>query len=428
MERKSYFNKNNKEIIEAIVEDDSDTLSAIISENEESLNQEFGFDHYFLPAFLSSAPPILSVAAYFHAENCVDFLIDCGADVNKLDLIGRNIIHFAIAGGSMRLVRMFDQQCNVQFDKPDKNGNGPIHVACEYGFIDIVQYIYTRTPAELTRKNNVGMCSILIASYYGNLEIIKFLKQVGVNIREVDSKGLSALHFACAGGHADVASYLIQEGIDVDKTGHDSDTPILLACENGSLETVKVLVEAGSKKFKVGNAKHSPIIVAAANGHVDVIKYLVSKGSNVDISQSNGETPITAACDNNQFHVVKWLIKNGAHGSKQALNRVLNNYNIDFDMFKTVVEMTTPTISQNDRLIVRFIQQVANYYIYKNKETRRYYWGMGDKSYLKHINYMLDNNFAISKRELNHRNTSKQISELPDDVKDKFRKIGWEEK
>ena len=143
--QQSYFNPNNKQIIEAIVKDDFESLGEIVLSGEpEMIDQKFGFDNKYLPRFLSSAPPIISVAAYFNAIECVRFLIDNGANLKKTDIIERPLIHFAFASCSMEMVRLIVDAGENDLQVKDSNGNQPIHVACEFGFFDGVKYIYLK--------------------------------------------------------------------------------------------------------------------------------------------------------------------------------------------------------------------------------------------------------------------------------------------
>ncbi|OHT07305.1 hypothetical protein TRFO_24563 [Tritrichomonas foetus] len=340
-EKKQYFKDNNKEIIEAIVKDDVDALSEIIEADGDSVNQEFGFDDQYLPRFLSSAPPIICVAAYFNAINIVQFLMSCGADLAKQDLLGRTVIHFAMTSCNLDIVRELDDG-SIDFKTPDKNGNQPIHVACEFGFFDGVKYIHMKCGEDaLLAMNNSLTIPLLVAAYNGHLEIIQFFKEIGLNILDCDSNGLNALHYACAGGQADVAKYLIENGMDVDRTGHDSDTPILYAAQNGNLETVKILVESGSKKYKQKNAKRSCLVEAASFGHADVIRYLVSMGADIYTTNSSGNSILSVAIDNNQPEVIKYLIKVGLKPHRSDFQKMLTNsfHDGNLELFKMVWKM-----------------------------------------------------------------------------------------
>ena len=357
-----YFKENNKDIIEAIIKDDSEALSTHVLGSEEALNQEFGFDDMYLPRFLSSAPPIVSVAAFFNASNCVQLLIDGGADLKKKDLLGRTILHFAMASKNLDIVRVCENSLpssDIKLTTPDDNGNQPMHVACEFGFLDGVKYIYLNCGSKsLVALNNSLTLPLLVASYNGHLDIIQYLKSVGINILDVDCNGLNALHYACAGGQSEVAKYLIENGINIDRTGHDSDIPILYAAQNGNLETVKVLVEGGSNRYKQKNAKRSPLIEAAKFGHVDVIKYFVSKGADVNMRNSSDDTAFSVALDNEHVDFIKYLIQEQslsmpAIKKKLILSQSLNKG--DYDFFTYLYKRFAPlTQDQRDYLLNNF--------------------------------------------------------------------------
>lgn len=367
-----YFKENNKEIIEAIVKDDVEALSNQVLGTEDSLNQEFGFDDYYLPRFISSAPPVISVAAFFNAVNCVQFLLDSGADPKKKDMLGRTVLHFAMASRNLEIVRLFQTALagtNVTLSTADDDGNLPIHVACEFGFFDGVKHIYMNCgPKSFTAMNNSLTLPLLVAAYNGHLDIIKYFKDVGVNILDVDCNGLNALHYACAGGQAPVAQYLIENGINIDRTGHDTDTPILYAAQNGNLETVKLLVESGSSKYRQKNAKRSPMIEAAKFGHVDVIKYFVSKGADINMKNSNYETVTDVALNSENIDVIKYLVKEQhlklpLYKVQQLLSRSLNRGDLEF--FSSIYKQFAPlSQAQCDYILLNF------YHTWGNKQNQ----------------------------------------------------------
>lgn len=370
-----YFKENNKEIIEAIVKDDVEALSDQVLGSEDSLNQEFGFDNYYLPRFISSAPPIISVAAFFNASNCFQFLLDTGADPKKKDLLGRTTLHFAMASKNLEIVRSLETalaNTEITLNTADDNGNLPIHVACEFGFFDGVKHIYMNCgPKSLVAMNNSLSLPLLVAAYNGHLDIIKYFKDIGVNILDVDCNGLNALHYACAGGQALVAKYLIENGINIDRTGHDSDTPILYAAQNGNLETVKLLVESGSNKYRQKNAKRSPLIEAAKFGHVDVIKYFVSKGADINMRNSSGECVYNVATDQENFDVIKYLVKEQSmslpkYKVQQMLSRSLCRGDIEF--FSSIYKEFSPlTKAQADYILSNFYPSWGGKQLVKNQ-------------------------------------------------------------
>jgi ankyrin repeat protein len=306
-ERGPYFKDNNNEIIEAIITDDSATFATLVFENTETMDQVFGFDTFFVPRILSSAPPLISVCAFFKAVNCLQLLLDAGASLKKEDLLDKTPIFFAVASGSLEIVRMVDVDSDT-LQKVDKEGNLPIHFACEFGFCDAINYIYTKGHfLQLSASNSLRQVPLLLAAENGHLSVLELLNSIGVNLLDSDGRGWNALHYACKGGYADVTGWLIDHGIGIDRTTHESETPLVIAAQSGSLVCVKLLVERGSVQVKVTNRKHVPIVSAAEAGHVDIVRYLESIGVSRYSTTSTGISAVTIAQRMGQNGVIEYF-------------------------------------------------------------------------------------------------------------------------
>lgn len=82
----------------------------------------------------------LNVAIAFRHFDVARRLVECGSDVElpdsfRLDGCRRKPIHYACAGGSVELVRMFIEEFNVDVDEPDDGNATPIHHAAAAGHI-----------------------------------------------------------------------------------------------------------------------------------------------------------------------------------------------------------------------------------------------------------------------------------------------------
>lgn len=309
--RELTFNDSNEQVFEAIVNDDVESLADVVLSESDGANQLFGIKNKLLPIFISSAPPILCVCAYYNAQECFNFLIDNAADITKKDLLKRNVVQFAIASRSMDMVRLTDQLSGIDFNEPDHYGNKPIHVACQFGFLDCVKYLFMKYGLEeFNVRNNKGALPLFLAAYFGHFEVVKFIREIGVSLIETDNSGFNSLHLAAIGGNSDIVKYLVDEGLGVDIKTFSGETPLILACRSGSLDAVKVLVENGAV-FKRKNAKLSPIIEAASYGHLDIIDYLVKKGADIKIQNSANKDILTTGLESGHYNVVKYALSNG---------------------------------------------------------------------------------------------------------------------
>ena len=69
-------------------------------------------------------------ACYHGSINCVELLLDLGADVNAVDKDGKSVLTYAVYSGDMRIVKKLLIHGADKAIK-DVDGNSPYNFACE---------------------------------------------------------------------------------------------------------------------------------------------------------------------------------------------------------------------------------------------------------------------------------------------------------
>eukprot|EP00833_Pecoramyces_ruminatium_P017458 jgi/Orpsp1_1/1191490/evm.model.d7180000086292.1 len=127
---------------------------------------------------------------------------------------------------------------------------------------------------------------------YENILIVKFLVNHGINIKEEDGDGETALYFACRNGHEATVRYLVEQGADVNNENWFMNSPLFYACENGSETIVRYLVEHGAAVDKENRYGETPLFYGSKDGHKSVVRYLVEHGANKNKKDWFGKLPL----------------------------------------------------------------------------------------------------------------------------------------
>ena len=100
----------------------------------------------------------------------------------------------------------------------------------------------TLSPTEANPSE--GWNTLMFASKQGNLKIVQDLIQHGTRllVREVESKGNTALHIAAHYGHMEITEYLLRHGADVNATALDGCTPLDRAVKQDRRMTARFLM------------------------------------------------------------------------------------------------------------------------------------------------------------------------------------------
>jgi len=314
-------NKVSNETIKGDVADKA--LTAILTDSEDGLNEvfktvsspnlSFSYEKYKLPSILGNELPLISLAAYFGATNCVNYLMSLDPDLDLVDTNGRYVHHFAAAGGRIDVIRALEKDQD-SVNCVDSNGWRPFDYAVEYGHIDLVRYFWSKDRIPTDSHYNKPI-PIQIACFQGHLNIVKFLYQNTKTDKDVLQRfyftGMNCLHYACKGGHVDIVAYLLEKGLDVNLQSEEKKSPIIYASQSGSIKVVKKLLEYGPK-IKYKNRVFNPLVSASAEGHLDIVKFFVEQGVSVDVFTSDGMTPLKAAIEKGRMSVVHYLLNHGA--------------------------------------------------------------------------------------------------------------------
>lgn len=128
------------------------------------------------------------------------------------------------------------------------------------------------TEAKTSKNQSIGH----MASIQGSMPILAYLKyEVGVNIQEKDSNGMTPLHLAAKFGNEYVVLSLLAWKCDINSTDNDKNTPLHLAAFSGNYRVCRALLFAGANRKSLNDLRENPYAVANKQGNIDVLKVLV---------------------------------------------------------------------------------------------------------------------------------------------------------
>jgi ankyrin repeat protein len=192
----------------------------------------------------------LMIAACKDQHQIVNTLLKMGADSNKRNRDGGNVLHYLAADKYCKWSRAIIDTLlttNVEIDARDERGRTPLHWAVATG--------------------KTYLCECLLA----------LPKERRANIQASDLRRKTSLHLAASKGHDDVIDVLLNHGADVHASADGSWKPIHVACEAGHKSTIQKLILAGAELNARLLTGMTPLHVAARAGHLDVIEFLLQQ-------------------------------------------------------------------------------------------------------------------------------------------------------
>jgi ankyrin repeat protein len=235
-----------------------------------SVNDTLGAS-LFEPCFmLNSGQTLLHYAVFYGAMKCFNYLTVSGGDIHAQDDDQKTIVHHAIAGGHIEIMRFCEHQ-KLGFE-------GSIEVSIQLYQHEIFDWLRaTRFPKF---DEHVLFGSLVSnAARTNNVAMILFAIEHHLDLNAPDSSGSSPLFLASLFGYTDIVRLLLSDPrADVNAAGRRAADlpPIIIACFEGYEDTVRALLGHPGVRLLPRHFETSPLR-AAVHGKVTRIIELVAR-------------------------------------------------------------------------------------------------------------------------------------------------------
>ncbi|MBA3815754.1 MAG: ankyrin repeat domain-containing protein [Parachlamydiaceae bacterium] len=143
--------------------------------------------------------------------------------------------------------------------------------------------------------------------------ILKVLIELGADLNQFKSDGLTLLTLAVLKNQPDSLKLLAKIGADLNYPDKDGDTPLTRAIIENQIDIIKLLVDLGADLNRADGEGKSPLVRAVNEQRIEIIKLLAELGAELNLAESNCETPLTMAILENKPNIINLLIELGAN-------------------------------------------------------------------------------------------------------------------
>ena len=238
--------------------------------------------------------PILTIASGNGHKDLVQFLLDNGAEVNRLGGFWgyETAIRDAVFGNHIEIVQLLlDAGADVNLG--EKIGN--------------------------LKSNNAQPVLVLymVCDTYGekiNMDMLKLLLDAGVNVNAMDNLHETALYKAAENGDIDAVRLLLDYGADVNL---GRETPLIAALYDGGENTqakaiVQLLIDNGADVHRCTDIGLWSTVMLAAVNHPECLQLLIDAGADINYV-CRGTT------DYYQYTALLWVAEEGITESVKIL-------------------------------------------------------------------------------------------------------------
>jgi ankyrin repeat protein len=234
--------------------------------------------------------PIVLAAASGVAE-CVQLLLDAGADPNSYDKLGNRVLNVATTSAVVKL--LISAGADVRASNAWNNDD--IFDTC-HPDRQILELLLA-TGVDIEARDKYGWTRLYRAAFMGDLFRVEFLLENGAKIDGCNAKDHldTPLHALCfLSSCVPIIDRLLDAGIDIDCQNSQGNTPLLTAA---------------SQDYGCGSSDGAiPVLVAA----------FIARRANLNLSNHRGETPLIATVKGHyfsppEFECLKLLVTAGAN-------------------------------------------------------------------------------------------------------------------
>ncbi|XP_013402085.1 ankyrin-3-like isoform X4 [Lingula anatina] len=260
----------------------------------------------------------LHLAAERGAAQCVQLLLQHGANPNIQDKWGSTPIHFAAKQGATQCVQLLLQHGanpNIQ----DKWGSTPIHFAAKQGATQCVQLLLQHG-ANPNIQDKWGRTPLHLAAKYGAIQCVQLLLQHGANpnMQDKDEDGRTPLHLAAKHGDTQCVQLLLQHGADQNIQDKSGRTPPHMAVEQGATQCVQLLLQHGADHNIQDEEGWTPLHLAVKQGATECVQLLLQHEADPNIQDRFELTPLHYAAGQGATQCVQLLLQHGADPNIQS--------------------------------------------------------------------------------------------------------------
>ncbi|XP_077446938.1 serine/threonine-protein phosphatase 6 regulatory ankyrin repeat subunit A isoform X1 [Stigmatopora argus] len=259
--------------------------------------------------------------------HCVFALVGSGAGVNELDQRGCGPLHYAAAADTDGKCVEYLLRNNAEPGVRDQHGYSAVHYASAYGRTLSLELMASETPLDVlmessgTEFQNDAECQgqispLHLAAYHGHCGALEVLLSSMTDVDVRNPQGRTPLNLACSRGHQECVSLLLHRGASPTACDYSQKTtPLHAAVTNGHSSCLRLLVSNNDQHVNLDALdvhKQTPLMLAVLNGHSECAYSLLSQGADVHLQDCRGRTALHRGAVTGQHECVEALLQRGA--------------------------------------------------------------------------------------------------------------------
>lgn len=259
----------------------------------------------------------LYAAVLRRQKDCIDVLLDGGADPNARPLGQDSMLSIAVASDSKAIVKSIVKSGKARIDELNSKGETPLYVAVQRWQKDSIE-----TLLEAGANPNampIGKDTMLHLTISNDSKAVaKMLLQHGANVEEMKG-GETPLFRAIYRGLTAMVTLLLEYGASTSFRTAKGETPLSIAVNRGDKGIVSALLDQEKINVETEDEKHrTPLWTAVYRGHTTIAEMLLRKGADARRSPAGEETLLNLAVSRGSASLTHLLLEKGAEPEEKS--------------------------------------------------------------------------------------------------------------
>lgn len=247
-------------------------------------------------------------------RECIDTLLEHGADADIMDEHGNSALHIAVEASNVLRVAQLAPRCPRALRAARADRRTPLHLAVELRHVPMTQTLL-EAGAPVSAAELPAECEPLlhVAIKHSTPAVVTLLLRRGVQLHDVDASGVTVLELAAERGDAPLVEELLRFGADACRG-----QALAAAAARAHVDTIMLLLSRAPSCGTDVLQLNAALCAVANAGHVHVARALLVLGASANARDRYNNTALQLAARRNTAATCELLLHAGAEREEQG--------------------------------------------------------------------------------------------------------------
>lgn len=289
----SVINEDGKTLLHVAAKNNLTEVVKVLIKNGADVNAESKYNE-LCPFSKFGTPPLINAIASDSLET-MQLLISHGAYVNKkVESDDDTALDVAIKFASTDVVE-FLINCGTDVNTQNQFYQTPLRLALENDRFDVAKMLIKKG-SDINQRYEYGQTLLHLFIIAEDLDSVRFLIDFGIDVNVSSENGNTPIHYSAKNLSRKgfrIAKLLLKNGVNIEAVNNENKSPLYLSIKNNNFRIAKLLIEHGANVNFTGSIENKTLLqLSAEKNNLKIFKLLIENGVNVNVKDVFFDTPL----------------------------------------------------------------------------------------------------------------------------------------